>query len=606
MAWSRWQLAEKAFFYDEDIRSTAIPAAPYPPHVEALRSSMLDFSCPFPGYQSLGDAVGGFQFDEPKNQWQGRDSGSALTAVYKIQNEAMSIHQGGYSEKRWESFFHDQFFKPLAESTSVSKAHFRRVSRCNYFYDAFRADGNLLWNLFRARADETDISDLTDFQAEKCPKPDYAFYLPMYHLDAEPRIPKIKDSEALQWNQSPGHTLADPFSWSTLKELVKYGLRPTPFRVFRNPPVEASLNCYPWLIVEHKKERVRRSEEVVCCQAANAGACAVKLNQIAARYAVELGDDAQVPPIPTVTTIGSCVKVWIMYFSRDFYVPSKQPYVLRAAWESCKKGYVMRAIWEGDMTKLEDIVKFQLVLENTHTWAMRALKPLLSSYIDQWKFVHCQAGITAANTALLHRQQIMEQCQMVVPMVQSFLNNQSAIELDDSKQSRVTPLLMGLLVQQICTLERQTLTVEVDRIITERIKALNLNSERITSETQQTSQPRKISTDSQTSGLSNAEITDCIIISATVSRGSPHTPKTHNHVSTPLSGSPVLGSSNTSTPTVSQTQDSETTTGDTPSKKVIFPFADTKWPPESLSLQPPSSPKPPIIDWKSPFGPVQF
>lgn len=49
---------------------------------------------------------------------------------------------------------------------------------------------------------------------------------------------------------------------------------------------------------------------------------------------------------------------------------------------------IMRAIWKGDMTKLDDIIQFQLILENTHTWTMRVFKPLMASYIGQWRFVH--------------------------------------------------------------------------------------------------------------------------------------------------------------------------------------------------------------------------
>ena len=146
----------------------------------------------------------------------------------------------------------------------------------------------------------------------------------------------------------------------------------------------------------------------------------------------------------------------------------------------------MKAIWQGDMTKLEDIVKFQLILENTHTWAMRVLKPLLSSYIEQWRLVHCLDGMFAVSAAKLRRQQTMERCQSVIPMVQSFLDNQSSIELDDSKHSKLTPLLVGLLVREICTSERQKLVDEVDRIVTQNIGDLNMHSERITIGTQET------------------------------------------------------------------------------------------------------------------------
>lgn len=45
----------------------------------------------------------------------------------------------------------------------------------------------------------------------------------------------------------------------------------------------------------------------------------------------------------------------------------------------------MDPIWEGDITKVSDCIKFEYILENIHTWATRSLKPLLSSYIDQWR-----------------------------------------------------------------------------------------------------------------------------------------------------------------------------------------------------------------------------
>lgn len=33
-----------------------------------------------------------------------------------------------------------------------------------------------------------------------------------------------------------------------------------------------------------------------------------------------------------------------------------------------------------------DIIKLEAILENLHTWAMRELRPWISTYIDQWLF----------------------------------------------------------------------------------------------------------------------------------------------------------------------------------------------------------------------------
>lgn len=61
-----------------------------------------------------------------------------------------------------------------------------------------------------------------------------------------------------------------------------------------------------------------RSKEVVYCQAVNGSGCAVRLNQIAAKYTLELTGEAHVPPIPAITTVGPEVKVWITYYIKDF------------------------------------------------------------------------------------------------------------------------------------------------------------------------------------------------------------------------------------------------------------------------------------------------
>lgn len=137
--------------------------------------------------------------------------------------------------------------------------------------------------------------------------------------------------------------MVEPFSWSLFQELFEHGLRPTPFSTLGKKakkskgPSTKDLKCYPWLIVEFKTEDDFLMEEV-CCQGANASACAVNLNRIAAKYTTEEAEDAQVPPIPVITTVGPKVKAWITYFSRDF----KAPYDVRTKrkGENVKEGYV--------------------------------------------------------------------------------------------------------------------------------------------------------------------------------------------------------------------------------------------------------------------------
>lgn len=164
----------------------------------------------------------------------------------------------------------------------------------------------------------------------------------MYHLKTY--IPTITDYEARQWHKSSTPSLVESFSWSNLKNLHKFGLLATPFNILeKEKPQEQDLSCFPWLIVEYKKAKsapgeLDRLKEVVYCQAANASGCAVHLNANAARYAVKLVNDAQVPPVVSVTTVGPQVKVWITFFARDFMAYCWD--FNGAKYEKQEKGYV--------------------------------------------------------------------------------------------------------------------------------------------------------------------------------------------------------------------------------------------------------------------------
>jgi hypothetical protein len=208
-----------------------------------------------------------------------------------------------------------------------------------------RAGETESWTFFDGRKDKNDTSALLTYEREKCPKPDYACFLPIYHLEADPKIPQAYSSEGRNWHQSSNHALVEQFSWTLLKKLRSYGLEPTPFKIFHAKPRESSLKCYPWLIVEHKKESNESDEhslrEAVYCQATNAAACAIQLNVQAAKYAIKSAECAQVPPIPVITTIGPKVKVWIMYQAQDLNGPTAHRYYARKiVRRSCKEGFV--------------------------------------------------------------------------------------------------------------------------------------------------------------------------------------------------------------------------------------------------------------------------
>lgn len=61
----------------------------------------------------------------------------------------------------------------------------------------------------------------------------------------------------------------------------------------------------------------RRADEIACCQANNAAACALQLNRQLARYAIPVANEGHVLPLPAVTTNGPNVTIWVAYYAKD-------------------------------------------------------------------------------------------------------------------------------------------------------------------------------------------------------------------------------------------------------------------------------------------------
>ncbi|KAI6753916.1 hypothetical protein HG530_013092 [Fusarium avenaceum] len=433
MSWDRYELGQKNIFYDETRR--LFPDKVLPSHVERVRQLTLDFSCALRGssytsHHSLQDLL------------DGHDAEPALKAAQKAQREAVNIIDGGFMEEKWASFFEKHFFAALSDSLSDND------------------------------------NGLGPFESVKRPKPDHAFFLPIYHSENKSGIPTISDPDARQWNEVWGPLGREPFSWLTLKRLNEFGLQPTPRRIFNQQPREADLKCYPWFVIEHKKEN--ESERNVSCQAANGAACAVSLVQHSAQYAVKLLDQAHVPPIPAMTTIGSQVTIWLMYYAKDFDAPCTRRSSNEVTTKRRKEGHIMHAVWNGDMTKLTDAFELQMILDNVHTWAMRVFKPLIATYIEQWNYVHCHPSFDLNTQALLaqsksNRDRTIEQRRAILPIIQDILEDHATMELDELSHQKLTPLLLGLFMHQICSSEREFIAKEVDRAVEDKFKLLSIN-----------------------------------------------------------------------------------------------------------------------------------
>ncbi|EXL96037.1 hypothetical protein NOF04DRAFT_9932 [Fusarium oxysporum II5] len=481
MPWSRYDLGQTNIFYDE--AKPPLPSFVLPPHVEDVRRCLTDFSCLF---NEKDESFHTISKDIGEGMDQGLNPDPIRKAAERIQHEVLSKVGGGYAENVWQDIFRKRFFDQLTDSLSLSKEDSRRVSRSIYYYDQVARSSDENWTLFESGKEATT----SRLRPVKCPKPDQAFFLPIYHHRNNSGLPKVADPKARQWSHAGDSQPVEPFTWSTLQALNKFGLEPSPFRIFEKSPLEANLRCYPWLIIEHKKEKDQNEalERVVNCQGANAAACAISLVQQTAQYAVNLPRHAHIPPIPVITTVGPSVTVWLMYFAEDFDAPCSRRDTDEVITRRRKEGYIMRAIWKGDVKNLTDIMAFQMIIENTHTWATRVFKPLIASYIEQWKHIHSGQKTGMAADLLLtakseaFRQKTIEKRRLVVPMVRDLLDAPAGMELDDMAHKKVTPLFLGMLMHQICSTEREFISSQIDKAVMDRLQVIVTNGSTVTTQ----------------------------------------------------------------------------------------------------------------------------
>ncbi|KAM5360385.1 hypothetical protein ACJA88_014848 [Fusarium oxysporum] len=451
----RSNLSAKGFFYDDDIFTKALPD-----HVKALRDSMLNFK--------------DHGFDQELDH---RDR--------RIRDRAKDCVTGDVSEPNWKIFYDGSFFTPLVKRTSASHGS-RRVTPYNNGNNNIVADSEALWVTFDIKGGKLGDSMPDDFRNASAHKPEYAFYFPMYQLTARieksrltPRYvsgvsatPDNKFKTVLEIPEDSTSPSVESFSFSALKELYQHGLRPSPFNAFKKRATEKHLRCFPWLVIEMKKKHTQRglinkSKEEASCQAANGSGCAVRLNQIAAKFAVELPGEGQIPPIPAVTTAGPEVKVWITYFAKNF--TAHRSHTKRGQYlETIDQGYMMQCIWTGDMTDLEDVKKFRLILENTYDWATQVFKPMMNTYIRQWQFVYSEAGRSFATAATEREQQRKELSRKALRFVLAALSNEADLDADDDLRRAAKLRLVDL-----CDIFVQN----ADQIIAEELEKLHLKND---------------------------------------------------------------------------------------------------------------------------------
>lgn len=119
--------------------------------------------------------------------------------------------------------------------------------------------------------------------------------------------------------------MVENFTLKTLRHLAQHGLQSNTagiFRPGRKENIPSDCICFPWLIVEHKRDE--KGENQCHCQAANAGAAAVMmLEELSCLIPAEIeGEEGEgIPPVVTMTTVDKIVRVWITYRLENYTCP---------------------------------------------------------------------------------------------------------------------------------------------------------------------------------------------------------------------------------------------------------------------------------------------
>lgn len=111
------------------------------------------------------------------------------------------------------------------------------------------------------------------------------------------------------------------------------------------------------------------------------------------------------------------------------------------------------------MTDLHDIQKFRLILENTHTWAARVFRPLISTYVEQWRYAHSH---DYTKEAMIRQEERLLLKRTALRYILGVMGDQIDLDADNDLRHNATTRLVDL-----C----EAFVKDADRVIDEELKA---------------------------------------------------------------------------------------------------------------------------------------
>lgn len=281
-----------------------------------------------------------------------------LEASCKGAEKAESCVGRGYKEDHWQRHIEKFFFKEFEDQVQLNYT----LPGFKFIHQAFDS--------YVVRGHRTRWTEAGSFHDRKNgearltdPMPDIFFAFAINETP-EPRRGCQMDSQFLN------------FEIRTLYDLRSKGLISSPITSLQSAGLDLSLAdyyCFPWLIVEIKHDAVSQAEvEKLYCQAANGASVALRIFEVLAEHASNKEEHCHVPPVICLTFQGPKVKLWLAYSSLPREAPLPE--------------HKMICVWESSIATAWGSLQLECILENAKVWALRILKPMLSSYIDTHRY----------------------------------------------------------------------------------------------------------------------------------------------------------------------------------------------------------------------------
>ncbi|OAL50254.1 hypothetical protein IQ07DRAFT_680569 [Pyrenochaeta sp. DS3sAY3a] len=394
---SRKNLESHEIFYDEEVHRRTYPL---PKHVDAVREILLSFDAILPGggwkktldkelekekafqkkrkqkqlsrkkpeeedtlHKDLEQCKPGgiprMTLQPPRSSWipiasHEKDSNSPSPrwhAAYANLKECLELSKTAQSleldaEDEWALFWRSKIFEVVSSKTRDEPGFIPLL-------DNWESVGNCTWTEFNNL--NVEASNLLPRTA---PKPDVTYAFPILKSSSREKGGYQRD------------TMARGFSVHALGTLREEGIICAPtkgLQRWNKNPARADLRkpdlaCFPWAVIEFKRQEEGGvpAYQRCYCQAANASAAALDLRAQLFKRGVGDSSAVELSPIISFTCVGPIVKLWLTY--EDVQAHRKRNMV---------------CIWSTSIRLTWGIAALRAVIKNMHTWASRLLKPKL-------------------------------------------------------------------------------------------------------------------------------------------------------------------------------------------------------------------------------------